>query len=606
MNDEGRWPLALAAIRLLATGTGLGGAIVRGPAGPVRDAWVEGLAAAMPLYRLPPNAEIEALDGGLDLAATLAAGRPVQRPGLLARPPGAILIAMAERIEAALAARLVQLLDAGAILLVLCDEGQDDERVDATLAERLALQLDFADLRLPLPSLLAGRAVLPDPAPLPAGGPAGDPVSLLTTAAQALGVGSLRASLQAIRVARAAAALAGRPAPAEADLALAAMLVLGPRATRLPPEPEPPPEAEAETPPPPPPPADAPDDAPPPPDPGDTDDQPPQEPAPESGAAERLMEAAATSLPAGLLEALAAGTMRGLRSSGKGGARQRSVLTGRPAGARSGMPGRGKRLAILETIKAAAPWQRLRRREQDASGGWGLGPQTPSSLASPEPARGSDIPQNGVWGPRPQPPEAKSRLRIRRDDLMIRRNVAKAPASTIFAVDASGSAAFARLAEAKGAIELLLAEAYVKRAEVALVAFRGDGAVLALPPTRSLTRARRELASLAGGGGTPMAAGIDLARKTAEGERGRGRTPLVVVLTDGRANVGGGDGVTPQAAALASARALGNSGVPSVFIDCGVRARPEARALAEAMGARYAALPRLDAGAVAALVKAAA
>jgi magnesium chelatase subunit D len=219
---------------------------------------------------------------------------------------------------------------------------------------------------------------------------------------------------------------------------------------------------------------------------------------------------------------------------------------------------------LIDTIKAAAPWQRLRGREGD------------------------------------------DRLRVRHDDLRIRRFIARAQATTIFAVDASGSAAFARLAEAKGAVELLLAQAYVKRAEVALVAFRGDAAEISLPPTRSLARAKRQLSALAGGGGTPMAAGIDLARRVAEGERNRGRTPLVVILTDGRANVGGTQTLTPQEAALASARALGSSGIASVFIDCSARPRPEGGALAAAMAARYVALPRLDANAVVAAVNAAA
>jgi len=97
---------------------------------------------------------------------------------------------------------------------------------------------------------------------------------------------------------------------------------------------------------------------------------------------------------------------------------------------------------------------------------------------------------------------------VRRDDFRVRRFAERAEATTIFAVDASGSAAAARLAEAKGAVELLLAEAYVARTQVALVAFRGTGAEAVLPPTRSLARAKRVLADLAGGGGTPLAAGL--------------------------------------------------------------------------------------------------
>lgn len=134
---------------------------------------------------------------------------------------------------------------------------------------------------------------------------------------------------------------------------------------------------------------------------------------------------------------------------------------------------------------------------------------------------------------------------VRRDDLRIRILKQRTETTTVFCVDASGSAALERLAEAKGAVELLLAEAYVRRDRVALVAFRGTGAELVLPPTRSLTRAKRGLSGLPGGGGTPLAAGIDAAVAVALGVRRGGSRPAIVLLTDGRANVarsGEGDG----------------------------------------------------------------
>ena len=107
----------------------------------------------------------------------------------------------------------------------------------------------------------------------------------------------------------------------------------------------------------------------------------------------------------------------------------------------------------------------------------------------------------------------------------------------IFTVDASGSAAMARLGEAKGAVELLLAQAYARRDHVALVAFRGETAETILQPTRSLVQTKRQLASLAGGGGTPLAAGLKAALDLAQQARGRGLTPTIITLTDGRANL---------------------------------------------------------------------
>ena len=226
-------------------------------------------------------------------------------------------------------------------------------------------------------------------------------------------------------------------------------------------------------------------------------------------------------------------------------------------GARAGLPRGGARLALIDTLRAAAPWQKI---------------------------RGAGLASGG-------------RIAIRRDDLRIKRFETRADATTIFAVDASGSAAVARLGEAKGAVELLLAEAYVRRTEVALISFRGDSAEVLLPPTRSLTRARRSLADLPGGGGTPLAAGIDAARMLGEAVKGKGRTPFVVLLSDGRGNVGAEHTMT-------AARAFGASGLGSVFVDISSRPRPEGAELAAAMRGRYLPLPRADAAGLRDAVKA--
>ena len=572
-DSNERWALALAAIDVLvAAGNGIGGILLRARPGPVRDAWADALNLVVPTRRLPASADAEAMDGGLDLTATLASGKPVHRAGILADSQGkALLVPMAERLNPALAARLATAIDDGAPPLVLFDEGDPEdaerERIPQGLADRLAIHIDLNSVRLPMAQLIAGEA---PPLPLEMlaepGAIAKDPETALAVAAAALGIASVRAPIMAVRVARAHARADDRQDDIEhlreADMAAAAALVLGPRATRLPPPPEeepPPPEEQPEDQPPP-------EEPPPPPPPSDDnqgDDQEQPEPPP-FDPTDMILDAAQTALPPGLLDALAAGTMgKAPKASGSSGAKQKSITSGRPAGVRPGMPGRGARLALIETIKTAAPWQKIRPVREDG------------------------------------------RLAIRTDDLRIRRFIAQTQSTTIFAVDASGSAAFARLAEAKGAVELLLAEAYVKRAEVALVAFRGTEAALALPPTRSLPRAKKELAGLAGGGGTPLAAGLDMARKVAEGEKAKGRTPLVVVLTDGRANVGGSATQSPQDAALASARAFRVSGIPAVFIDCSPRPRPQGAELANAMGARLVTLPRVDAKSVVAAVKAA-
>jgi len=144
---------------------------------------------------------------------------------------------------------------------------------------------------------------------------------------------------------------------------------------------------------------------------------------------------------------------------------------------------------------------------------------------------------------------------------------------------------------------------------VALVAFRGTAAELLLPPTRSLARASRCLSGLPGGGGTPLAAGIDAAGAVADAARRRGLTPLVVLLTDGRANVGrDGRGGRPRAAeeALAAGRMLRAAGTRALLIDTSPQPYAPARGLADAMGARYCPLPAASAAAVSRVVRAAA
>ena len=582
MTEPAPHPAWRAADLLALDGAGIGGLLWRGAQG-MPEAWLARLQRALPagaaLRRLPLHADDDRLLGGLDLAATLAAGRPVRQAGLLAQAAGGVLLLlpMAERLPLRRAAQLGAALDetASKLTLVAFDDGlgtpaDGGEAAPAALAERLGLWLHG-----PLPQGLRAAPEPPDAdlvaarRLLAAMHDGDDALAVLVQAAQALGIGSLRAPLLALRVARAAAALAGRGQVAESDLALAAQLVLAPRATRLPAPAEESEQAPAE-PEPPPPPAEgeAPDGEPPPPGPAEAE-----------ALQEQLLQAALAALPPGLLALLAAGKARGQGAGGKAGAFQSSPRRGRPVGSRRGDPRTGARLHLIDTLRAAAPWQAVRRREREAAG-------PPADPAHPLP-----------------------RVHVKRDDLRIVRLRERRETTTVFVVDASGSAALHRLAEAKGAVELLLAECYVRRDRVALIAFRGRpdaaGAELLLPPTRSLVRAKRSLADLPGGGGTPLATGLDAARMLAEDLLRRGGTPVVVMLSDGRANLAR-DGSPGRARAhedaLASARAWQGLGVQVLWLDTAPQPQQPAQDVALAMGARYLPLPHADARQVAALV----
>jgi magnesium chelatase subunit D len=99
-----------------------------------------------------------------------------------------------------------------------------------------------------------------------------------------------------------------------------------------------------------------------------------------------------------------------------------------------------------------------------------------------------------------------------------------------------------------------------------VVSFRGQGATVVLPPTSSVEAGAARLRSLPSGGRTPLAAGLLTARQVLELERRRdpSRAALLVLLSDGRANVG------PDALAHArrAAAALATDGVAAVVVDC--------------------------------------
>jgi magnesium chelatase subunit D len=162
-----RWALALAAIDVLvAAGNAVGGILLRARPGPVRDAWSDALNLVVPTRRLPASADAEAMDGGLDLTATLASGKPVHRAGILADAQGkALVVPMAERLNPALAARLATAIDDGAPPLVLFDEGDPEdaerERIPQGLADRLAIHIDLNSVRLDMAALIAGEAPPP-------------------------------------------------------------------------------------------------------------------------------------------------------------------------------------------------------------------------------------------------------------------------------------------------------------------------------------------------------------------------------------------------------------------------------------------------------------
>ncbi|SHH61491.1 magnesium chelatase subunit D [Marivita hallyeonensis] len=536
------------ALTLLAVDpAGLGGLHLRSRAGPVRESFTAPFKTLFPqARRISPSISDLQLFGGVDVGETLTQGRIVIAKGLLATPKP-IILTMAERCEAGLAARLSQTLDAktGHCLLLLDEGAEEDEVAPRAITERLAFRVDLEGLRyvelasmvIPPESLTQARAILND-VKIPEG-----TVDALAITAARFGILSLRAPLLALAAARANAALNNRKTVTDEDLQIAVQLVYAHRATQMPVDEDPPEDQDTET---------KPDDTP--------DAQSPKQDESELTIPDELLiQAVKAILPFDVLAALE-GSGRTKTASGSSGAgdKKRGNRRGRPLPSRPGRLDGGNRIDIVATLRAAVPWQTIRRA---------------------------------------QFPDRQGVL-IHASDVHVRRYQEVSDRLVIFAVDASGSSAVARLAEAKGAVELMLADAYARRDHVALIAFRGEGADLILPPTRSLVQTKRRLAGLPGGGGTPLASGLKAAGELAQRVRAQGLSPSLAVLTDGRANVPLPGKTGRQAAqedAHTMARHIRNMSLPSAMIDTSIRPHRDLQQLCGVMAAKYIPLPRADA-----------
>ncbi|MGI8587865.1 MAG: VWA domain-containing protein [Chloroflexia bacterium] len=605
------------ALAMLALDPALGGLALLGG-----DGWELGEAAASLAAALGPQARVLRLPvgiapdqmlGGLDLDATLRQGRRVVRPGLLAAHDGGVLwLPDPDLLPTEIVAPLTAALRHGAVqlerdglsarhptrlLLLTAAPSRYPSLLEQAglwlpIAECGVRSAEYGDGRIQQSASSRQRAAVSEQPSVPLNphyalrtthyaAIADDQIAVLAAVAMRLGVTGLRADYLAARAARAVATLAGRAVVEDVDLDLAVAFVLAPRAGGQPSAVNRQPSAEilryAQN------------------DSGGAQNDSEGDSAlrtPHSALVERLIGAQAALLPRDALPNPA-----GRRNGGWTG----EVGAGRMAGerrllpARHGRPGparadrrrpRGATLDVSATLEAAA-WRiadrGLRSADYASISAWDVGPRTPqSALRTPQSEDGG-------------------KFVLRAEDLRWRTPEAPAGVLFVLAVDASGSMARNRLGPAKGAALLLLERAYLRRDRVALIGIRGPEAGLLLPPTRSSARARRLLESLPAGGGTPLASALALGLEVAvrAGPGGYGHT-LLVLLTDGRANVPLAAPPTPQGIAAEVVALAGRwatlsarGAAATLVIDTRLRylSAGEAPALAQTLAARYLYLP---------------
>ena len=276
-----------------------------------------------------------------------------------------------------------------------------------------------------------------------------------------------------------------------------------------------------------------------------------------------LIDALKISLPNNLIESLLSKNSQtiSVTESAGSGERNNNFSAGRPIPSISRKYSSDKRIDLMGTLTRAIPWQKL---------------------------RSSSVTKN-------------RKIIIYPQDIMIKRFEKQSERLLIFLVDASGSNAIGRLAEAKGAIEILLSDAYAKRDNVALISFSGLKADPLLLPTKSLVTAKKKLSSLPGGGATPLAKGLLEAFKMADAARSRSIKPIIILLSDGRGNMTL-DGVGNRVKAIEDttyiASLIKRNAINNIFIDTSRRKTPMADELARELNGHYFQLPMANSSSI--------
>ncbi|MES6604871.1 magnesium chelatase subunit D family protein [Cutibacterium acnes] len=560
-QDEARLALLLCAVN-----PRIGGVILSGEKGTAKSTVVRGLVELLPghiMRTLALGTTEDRLVGGLDLEATLVAGRPVLQPGLLSEVDGGVLyidevnllddhlvdlvidacagIVRVERegLTASLPSRFVlvgtmnpeegalrpQLLDRFGLCIDV--HGESDPAVRAEIIRRrLDHDADPAEFDHRWQNDQNRQAAVIERARHIVAGVQLDEVvtELISCLCRQNHVAGHRADIVMAEATRAHAALAGSGVATEDDVLTISEMVLRHRRRVETPSESPPPRNQH---------------------PDDQPDQPehrPREPKrPDPDVEKRQVGESLATPPhsSGEQQPEYHNGPRNQRDDGQHDPREQPSDSGEQVAA-VGDPFAVRPLEpSQDRLARRACGRRLRTRSNDRRGRYISARPTdrPDDLALAATLRAAAVHQ-------------KSRRATERPDLAVhvkpidwraKVRAGRAASCAIFVVDASGSmGSRGRMAASKGAVLSLLLDAYIKRDRVCLISFRRDRAEVLVPVTSSVEVAQHGLAELPVGGRTPLSAGLIKACEVVGPLllKDPGLRPLLVLVTDGRGNVG--------------------------------------------------------------------
>lgn len=187
--------------------------------------------------------------------------------------------------------------------------------------------------------------------------------------------------------------------------------------------------------------------------------------------------------------------------------------------------------------------------------------------------------------------DKKSKIDIKKENLMAKAFSEKKQTNILFLVDASGSMGVEELMDkTKGLVFDLLKDAYINRERVGFITFRGTKAEVILSFTKSISMAKEELKKIKTGGKTPLSLALKKALEVLEMEmlKDKNNEFVLLIFTDGRANISI-SGIDPFEEALIFGKLISEKGIKTFIIDTDPTwiNYPYAKDVARVMDAKY-------------------